>query len=108
MTTGFIRLDGEVSDIIVYSLFPGDFTDKGNALISASADKTVMCWEVDPQTRIWVNIVRVGDVGGDTLGFYNALYTQDEIIASAYNGSIHIWREIKNDSKTMSYISRIG
>lgn len=82
----------------------------GNALISASADKTVMCWEVDASTRIWVNTVRVGDVGGDTLGFYYALFTRDEIIASAYNGSIHVWKKsIKlHNSALLSYVPRIG
>lgn len=85
-----------------------DYDTPKNVLISASADKTVMCWEVDKDTRIWVNTVRVGDVGGDTLGFYNAVYTKNEIIASAYNGSIHIWNRTNNNSSIMSYTSRIG
>ena len=37
--------------------------------------------------------VRVGDVGGNTLGFYGAVFdpTADTIVGHDYQGSLHVW-----------------
>jgi elongator complex protein 2 len=67
-------------------------------LASASSDKSVMVWAQDAESKIWVNKRRVGDVGGNTLGFYNVKFVPDGIIGHSYNGSLHIW-DLEGSSK---------
>lgn len=38
------------------------------ALVTASADRTMMMWRPDPASDVWLNVVRVGSVGGHTFG----------------------------------------
>jgi elongator complex protein 2 len=39
--------------------------------------------------------VRVGEVGGNTLGFYGGVFnpTGDKILAHSYQGSLHMWKK---------------
>ena len=40
--------------------------------MSASLDKTIILWEQDPDADgLWIEAVRVGEVGGNTLGNVN-------------------------------------
>ncbi|KAK4519809.1 uncharacterized protein ATC70_010051 [Mucor velutinosus] len=64
-------------------------------LISASSDKSMMIWSPDNETGVWVNEVRMGDIGGSTyLGFCGALFSPDgkSIVSHGANGSFHLWR----------------
>ncbi|CAK8674602.1 unnamed protein product [Clavelina lepadiformis] len=65
----------------------------GVNLLSASIDKTVVIWEYDDAAGIWVDKVRVGEVGGNTLGFYGAQFSEDgkHIIAQSFSGALHGW-----------------
>ncbi|KAI8645941.1 quinon protein alcohol dehydrogenase-like superfamily [Parasitella parasitica] len=72
-------------------------------LISASSDKSMMIWSPDNQTGVWVNNVRMGDIGGSTyLGFCGALFSPDgkSIVSHGANGSFHLWREGKDNHWT--------
>jgi elongator complex protein 2 len=65
-------------------------------LISASSDKSMMIWSPDADTGVWVNDVRMGDIGGSTyLGFCGALFSPDgkSIVSHGANGSFHFWRD---------------
>ncbi|KAJ3221970.1 Elongator subunit elp2 [Clydaea vesicula] len=74
------------------------------ALISSSADKSLMIWSPDADSNVWMNQVRVGDVGGTTLGFYNAIFgSKNWILGENYNGSLNIW---KNDGE--QWVPAIG
>ncbi|KAI8824379.1 quinon protein alcohol dehydrogenase-like superfamily [Fimicolochytrium jonesii] len=68
-------------------------------LISASADKSIMIWRPDPATDTWVNQVRLGEIGGSTLGFYGALISPQgtTVIANGYNGALNVWSETSKD-----------
>lgn len=69
-------------------------------LISASSDKSMMIWSPDESTGVWVNQVRMGDIGGSTyLGFCGALFSPDgtSIVSHGANGSFHFWREVAKD-----------
>ena len=48
--------------------------------------------------------VRVGEVGGNTLGFYGGVFnpTGEKILAHSYQGSLHMW---KNDKSSVSLIN---
>ncbi|XP_069111891.1 elongator complex protein 2-like [Argopecten irradians] len=62
-------------------------------LLSASMDKTMILWRPDLDTGVWVEEVRVGEVGGNTLGFYGGVFSPrgDAIIAHGYQGAFHHW-----------------
>ncbi|KAJ3177298.1 Elongator subunit elp2 [Geranomyces variabilis] len=65
------------------------------SLISASADKSIMIWRPDSASEAWVNQVRLGEVGGSTLGYYGARFSPDGqfVIANGYNGAINVWSQ---------------
>ena len=85
----------------VYSVdwHPPTITAEGKShqplcLLSASMDKTMMIWKPqEDQDGIWINEMRVGELGGITLGFYGGLFSPngDRILAHGYNGAFHSW-----------------
>lgn len=70
-------------------------------LLSASLDKTMIIWEFDPQLNLWFEKVRMGEVGGNTLGFYGGVFAPfgGAILAHSYHGAFHIWNH-SNDTWT--------
>lgn len=68
-------------------------------LLSASTDKSMMIWRPDEATGVWVNNTQVGEVGGNTIGFYGGLFGPDGrwILAYGYNGAFHIWKNEGNE-----------
>ncbi|ORZ27542.1 WD40-repeat-containing domain protein [Lobosporangium transversale] len=64
------------------------------SLLSASTDKSMMIWKPDEATGVWVNNTQMGEVGGNTIGFYGGLFGPDGrwILAYGYNGAFHIWK----------------
>ncbi|KDR08420.1 probable elongator complex protein 2 [Zootermopsis nevadensis] len=62
-------------------------------LLSSSLDKTMIIWEPDVSSGVWLESVRVGEVGGNTLGFYGSKFGPDgqSIIGHGYQGSFHLW-----------------
>eukprot|EP01102_Stenamoeba_stenopodia_P015164 TRINITY_DN5143_c0_g1_i1.p1 TRINITY_DN5143_c0_g1~~TRINITY_DN5143_c0_g1_i1.p1 ORF type:complete len:843 (+),score=179.65 TRINITY_DN5143_c0_g1_i1:107-2635(+) len=71
-------------------------------LLSASMDKTMMIWTPEEKSGLWINEVRVGELGGNTLGFYGGLYGKDGeyILAHAYNGAFHCWQRTPSTTTT--------
>ncbi|KAF9278599.1 Elongator subunit elp2 [Mortierella alpina] len=69
------------------------------SLLSASTDKSMMIWKPDELTGVWVNNTQVGEVGGNTIGFYGGLFGPDGrwILAYGYNGAFHIWKNQGNE-----------
>ncbi|KAI8585118.1 quinon protein alcohol dehydrogenase-like superfamily [Geranomyces variabilis] len=65
------------------------------SLVSASADKSIMIWRPDSASEAWVNQVRLGEIGGSTLGYYGARFSPDGqfVIANGYNGAINVWSQ---------------
>lgn len=62
-------------------------------LLSASIDKSMIIWEFDKNSGLWLEKIRVGEVGGNTLGFYGGIFGPDgkRILAHSYHGAFHIW-----------------
>ncbi|XP_062566490.1 elongator complex protein 2-like [Saccostrea cucullata] len=59
-------------------------------LLSASMDKTMIIWMPDPESGVWIEQVRVGEVGGYIIGC--ALFVIGRsIIAHGYQGAFHQW-----------------
>ncbi|KAM0731926.1 Elongator complex protein 2 [Formica fusca] len=63
-------------------------------LLSSSLDKSMIIWELDEFSGIWTEKVRVGEVGGNSLGFYGCKFGPDglRILGHGYQGSFHIWK----------------
>ncbi|XP_021504900.1 elongator complex protein 2 isoform X2 [Meriones unguiculatus] len=64
-------------------------------LLSASMDKTMILWAPDEESGVWLEQVRVGEVGGNTLGFYDCQFGENGsmIIAHAFHGALHLWKK---------------
>lgn len=64
------------------------------ALLSASMDRSMAIWRPDPETGVWLNDVRVGELGGNALGFFGGLFGPEGlyILAHGYNGAFHLWK----------------
>ncbi|ESO12321.1 hypothetical protein HELRODRAFT_105279 [Helobdella robusta] len=63
-------------------------------LISSSMDKTIIVWKVDVSTGLWIEEIRLGEIGGSNLGFYGARMTRSggrHILGHGFRGSFHLW-----------------
>ena len=70
-------------------------------LISASMDKSMMVWKPEKETGIWLNEMRVGDIGGQNyLGFFDAVFSADgrSILGHGFNGSFRLWQKAVDES----------
>jgi len=72
------------------------FLEKKFELLSVSMDKTLAIWAYDENSDLWVDFVRLGEVGGNTLGFYGGKFSADGdcILAHGHNGSFHLWKKV--------------
>lgn len=69
------------------------------SILSASMDKTMMVWQPEKTTGIWMNVVTVGELSHSALGFYGGHWSPsgDSILAHGYGGSFHHWKNIGID-----------
>ncbi|XP_026556812.1 elongator complex protein 2 [Pseudonaja textilis] len=68
-------------------------------LLSASMDKTVILWSPDDESGVWLEQVRIGEVGGNTLGFFDCQFSPDGsmILAHAFHGALHLWKQTSSN-----------
>jgi len=64
------------------------------ALLSASMDRTMVRWERDADSGIWMAAESVGDAGPSSLGYYTGVFSPsgESLVANGYSGSLHLWR----------------
>lgn len=79
-------------------------------LLTASADRSMMMWSLDPSSMIWLSSNRFGEIGGTNLGFFGALWGQDArtILAHGWGGSFHVWHQDNKSSLWKSQLSISG
>uniref|UniRef100_A0A182JJC8 Elongator complex protein 2 n=1 Tax=Anopheles atroparvus TaxID=41427 RepID=A0A182JJC8_ANOAO len=68
--------------------------DNQLSLLSSSIDKSLTVW-TPSESGVWMESVRVGEVGGSSLGFYGGKFSPDgrSIIGHGFQGSFHLWHE---------------
>jgi len=75
-------------------------------LLSSSMDKTMIIWEpAEIMNGMWTETIRVGEVGGNSLGFYGCKFGPDglHILAHGYQGSFHIWKYSQEMNKWLPH-----
>lgn len=70
-------------------------------LLSSSMDKTMIIWTIDKEQSLWTEKIRVGDVGGNSLGFYGAKFNPKgkSIVGHGFQGSLHLWKESEDNDR---------
>lgn len=55
----------------------------------------MIIWGLDSSNGIWFDQVRVGEVGGNTLGLYGCRFGNQgsSIVAHGYQGALHLWND---------------
>lgn len=64
-------------------------------LLSSSLDKTMVMWRPDAESGVWIEDMRVGEVGGNnTSALYGAVFNSDGslLLGHGYQGAFHLWR----------------
>ncbi len=79
-------------------------------LLSSSADKSMMLWEPDTESGVWVNTIQVGEIGGKALGVFGALWSPDgqAVAGHGFHGAFHIWQRVGTDNGSEFWQPRIG
>lgn len=78
----------------------GDAYYQPQSILSASMDKTMMIWQPEKTSGVWMNVVTVGELSHCALGFYGGHWSPngDSILAHGYGGSFHLWKNVGNDN----------
>ncbi|EGG20140.1 WD-40 repeat-containing protein [Cavenderia fasciculata] len=73
-------------------------------LVSSSMDKTMIVWRPDPKSGVWMDEVRIGDMGGNILGLYGAVFspTGEYLLSHGYNGAFHLWGNENHNNNNSS------
>lgn len=83
-------------------------------IMTASLDKSVVIWKDNGSDDVWTEVLRVGEIGGNNMGFFGCCFPSsakncDDLLpvfsAYSYNGSLHFW--LKNN-KTEAWESKTG
>ncbi len=56
-------------------------------------DKALLVWRPDTDTGIWMEDSRLGEVGGNTQGFYGGMFGPrgETILAHSFHGAFYLW-----------------
>jgi len=63
-------------------------------ILSASMDKTMITWEFHEESGVWMDTARMGDVGGNSLGFYGCAFSPcgNAVLSHGFQGAFHFWK----------------
>lgn len=67
-------------------------------LLTSSMDKTLIVWTppdkgTNSDDEIWNESLRVGEVGGNVLGFLGAQFVGQDLLGYSFNGAFHGWTQ---------------
>ncbi len=54
----------------------------------------MIVWAKDADEGVWLDKYRLGEIGGNALGFYGAVFSPDSnsVMGHSFNGSFHLWK----------------
>ncbi|CAF1469362.1 unnamed protein product [Adineta steineri] len=98
-----INIDVELYSILlgheeaIYGLcwYPNTNRKKpATTILSASMDKSMVLWTFDDNQKMYIDKARVGEIGGNTLGFYGCTFSPcgSYILGHGYEGALHLWK----------------
>ena len=100
-----VSLAGEDWTVVLESVLAGhegwvysvQWSPSSHLLLTASMDKTIMVWGQageEGEGEVWLEQVRVGEVGGNTLGFLGAVWAPggQKILGQSWGGAFHLWQ----------------
>ncbi|XP_055839454.1 elongator complex protein 2 [Episyrphus balteatus] len=84
-------------------------SDLGLRLLSASIDKSIIIWQ-PTDDGVWMEKVRVGGVGGNSLGFFGGKFASDgkSILGFSFQGGFHIWKQSNENESIWTPTTIIG
>lgn len=70
-------------------------------LLSASMDKSVIVWSPEKESGVWLEDARLGELGGNTLGYFGACFGQQgmSILACSSHGGFYMWHRFMDGWK---------
>lgn len=73
-------------------------------LLSSSMDKSMLIYTYDREQGVWNEKIRVGEVGGNILGFYGGKFHHNgnSIVGVGFQGSLHVWHQSEENEKIWS------
>jgi WD40 repeat protein len=77
----------------------------GEQLITASHDCSVILWETDRRTGVWLPQTVLGQLGGCRHTFYAVVASDTDIVANSYNGTVFHWTRTDADWRLTPAIS---
>ena len=71
-----------------------DQSESNLYLLSTSFDFTCYLWANDKKDDLWINRVRLGQLGGNKNAFFGAIFNEDytEILAYTFGGAFYLWK----------------
>lgn len=96
----------------IYSVRWAPKTSNGEqplTLVSSSIDKTIVLWKYDETNSLWLDTVRIGDIGGNNLGFYGGLFSPngDYIVAHGFQGALYLWKRKFDGSRSETLVPAV-
>ena len=81
-------------------VFGVQWSSTHHGLLSASMDKTMIFWQ-QKEENLWTESVRVGEVGGNTLGFLGCALSAKAnwFLGYTFSGALHLWLQTQENSK---------
>ncbi|KAG1654228.1 hypothetical protein FOA52_004504, partial [Chlamydomonas sp. UWO 241] len=62
-------------------------------LLTSSMDRTMMLWQHEQRSGLWMSQASVGDAGAQCLGYFGACFspTGARVVAHGFTGAMHLW-----------------